>query len=76
MPIVEYLGKIFLVETFKVSINKLIKEIKVVGMSQEKKDRLTDALTSIQFASINTRNFIDDKGYEPNMDLAIYGTML
>lgn len=70
MPIVEYVGKLVLVETLKVSINKLIKEIRFVGMSQEKKDRLTDALTSIQFASINTRNFIDNKGYKPNMDLA------
>ena len=37
MPIVEYVGKLVLVETLKVSINKLIKEIKFVGMSQEKK---------------------------------------
>ncbi len=70
MPAAEFVGKIVLVETVKASIKKLMEEIKLIGMSQEKRERLSDALTSIQFASIKTRDFINSSGYEPNMDLA------
>lgn len=68
--VVEFIGKLVLIETIKASIKELIKEIKLKKIPQEKRERLSDALTSIQFASIKTRNFIDNTGYEPNMDLA------
>jgi hypothetical protein len=67
---VEFVGKIILVETVKASIKELIKEFKKDNLTQEKRERLSDAMTSIQLASIRTRNFIDNKGYKPNMDLA------
>lgn len=70
MAAAEFIGKLVLVETVKASIKKLMEEIKLIGMSQEKRERLSEALTSIQYASIETRNFIDNNGYEPNMDLA------
>ena len=59
----EFIGKLVLVETVKASIKKLMEEIKLIGMYQEKRERLSDALTSIQYASIETRNFIDNNGY-------------
>lgn len=68
--VVEFIGKLVLIETIKASIKELIKEIKLKKIPQEKRERLSDALTSIQFASIKTRNFIDNTGYEPIMDLA------
>lgn len=68
--VVEFIGKLVLIETIKASIKELIKEIKLKKIPREKRERLSDALTSIQFASIKTRNFIDNTGYEPIMDLA------
>jgi hypothetical protein len=70
MPVVEYMSKLVLVEAIKASIGRLINEIKLTSMPQEKRQRLSEALASIQFASIKTRDFIDNNGYEPNMDLA------
>ena len=70
MPGAEIFSKIILVEGFKESIKRLLAELKLGGMTQEKKERLSDALSSIQLASIKSRNFIDNVGYEPNMDLA------
>lgn len=63
-------AKLVLVEAIKASIKRLVTEIRIAGMPQDKRERLSDALTSIQLASIRTRNFIDNNGYEPNMDLA------
>jgi len=70
MGVVEFIGKTILVESIKASIKELIKELNLAGISQERREKLSDALTSIQLASIKTRNFIDNNGYEPNMDLA------
>ncbi|WP_339725524.1 hypothetical protein [Maribacter stanieri] len=66
----DFIGKIVLVETVKISIKELISEFKKEQTPQEKRERLSDALASIQLASIETRNFIDNNGYETNLDLA------
>ena len=69
MGIVEIFGKTILIESIKSSIKEL-KKLNLTSISHEKREKLSDALTSIQLASIKTRNFIDNNGYEPNMDLA------
>ncbi|CAL2082992.1 conserved hypothetical protein [Tenacibaculum dicentrarchi] len=69
MGVVEFIGKTLLVESIRASIKEL-KKLNLTGISQERRENLSDALTSIQLASIKTRNFIDNNGYEPNMDLA------
>ncbi|SIR42700.1 hypothetical protein [Maribacter ulvicola] len=66
----DFIGKIVLVETIKASIKELIAEFKKEKIPQEKRERLSDALASIQLASIETRIVIDNNGYEPNLDLA------
>ncbi len=66
---INFISNIVLVEAIKASINELIKEVRKGRISQIKRERLSDALTSLQIASIETRNFIDSKGYETNMDL-------
>lgn len=66
----DFIGKTVLVETIRASIKELIKEVKKEKIPQDKRERLSDALASIQLASIETRNFIDNNGYEPNMNLA------
>lgn len=69
MGVVEFIGKTILVESIRSSIKEL-KKLNLTGITQERREKLSDALTSIQLASIKTRNFIDNNGYEPNMDLA------
>jgi hypothetical protein len=66
---VDILGKTILIEAIKESIKGLIGQVNNGTLTQAKRERLSEALTSLQFASIKTRNFIDNKGYEPNMNL-------
>ena len=65
----DFIGKIVLVETIKASVIEIFKDVKKEKIPQEKRERLSDAVTSIQLASIETKNFINNNGYEPNMDL-------
>lgn len=67
---VEYFAKKVLVDGVILSIKELYKEIKNSKVNQEKRERLSDALASIQIATIKTKNFIDNNGYKPNMNIA------
>ncbi|GAB5473771.1 MAG: hypothetical protein Mars2KO_18700 [Maribacter sp.] len=68
--IIEYIGKVLFVETVKESVKAVSKEVLKGKINQERRERISSALISIQQASIETRNFIDNKGYQPNMDLS------
>jgi hypothetical protein len=70
MPIVEYIGKLLLVETVKESVKAVSKEIIKGKIDQERRERISSALIAIQQASLETRKFIDNKGYRENTDLS------
>jgi len=67
---VDFIGKIVLIEGIKLSIKKLSEQIFNQNISQEQRERLSSALEAIRNASIQTRDFIDNKGYEPNTELS------
>ncbi|MBZ9729990.1 hypothetical protein LB467_09860 [Salegentibacter sp. JZCK2] len=68
--IIEYLGKIFLVESVKESVKAVSKEIVKGKIDQDRRERISSALIAIQQASLETRKFIDNKGYRANTDLS------
>jgi len=65
----DIIGKTILVESVKELVSRLMKYINTTELSPEKRDLLVEALISIQKATISTRKFIKDSGYEPNEDL-------
>ena len=67
---VDYIGKTVLVEGIKFSIKKLSEIVFKQKLPQEQRERISAALVSIQIASIQTRNFINNNGYEPNIELS------
>ena len=67
---IDIIGKTILVETIKEILKRMFKELNVSNMSQEERERLSDALASIQTATIRTRNFIQNSGYKPNEELS------
>jgi hypothetical protein len=67
---VEYIGKVILVEAVKESVKAVSKEIIKGKIDQARRERISSALIAIQQASIETRNFIDNKGYQANTDLS------
>ncbi|KSA11549.1 hypothetical protein [Maribacter dokdonensis] len=68
--IVEFFSKVLLVETVKQSVKAVSDEIIEGKINQARKERISSALISIQQASLETRNFIDNKGYRVNTDLS------
>jgi hypothetical protein len=63
-------GKIVLVDAIKSVISELIKKsIEGIWKTKDRK-ALVEAITSIQIATIKTRNFIKEKGYEQNEELS------
>jgi hypothetical protein len=68
--IVEYLGKILLVESIKESVKAVSKEIVKGKIDQARRERISSALIAIQQASLETRKFIDNRGYRSNTDLS------
>lgn len=67
---INFIGKLVLVEGIKLSIKKLYEQIIDKKVSQEQRERLSSALEAILNASIETRNFIENKGYQTNMELS------
>ena len=67
---IEYLGKVLLVESIKESVKAVSKEIFKGKIDQVRRERISSALIAIQQASIETRKFIDNKGYRRNTDLS------
>lgn len=70
MPIVEFIGKLILVESVKESVKAVSKEIVKGKIDQARRERISSALIAIQQASLETRKFIDNKGYRANTDLS------
>lgn len=70
MALVEYIGKIILVESVKESVKAVSKEIVKGKIDQARRERISSALVAIQQASLETRKFIDHKGYRENTDLS------
>jgi len=68
--IIEYLGKILLVESIKESVKAVSKEIVKGKIDQARRERISSALIAIQQASLETRKFIDNRGYHSNTDLS------
>lgn len=62
------LGKLVLAGSIKEAISEITKAIKK-GLRTEDKKAITEAITSIQIATIKTRNFIDNNGYVTNEEL-------
>jgi hypothetical protein len=66
---VDTFAKIILVDGIKEAVKEIAKKI-ITGL-WDKQDRkaIAEAITSIQFATIKTRNFIEEVGYKKNEDL-------
>lgn len=65
---IEITAKFVLVEGVKIAIKGLGKKI-IDGFSSKNKKAIIEAITAIQFATIRSRNFIDEVGYIKNEDL-------
>lgn len=66
----DLIGKNILVEVIRESVKKLSDRLNFERISQEEREMISDALASIQRATIRTRNFIQKNGYEPNEELS------
>lgn len=64
------MSKTILVMTTKEVIKRFFSSIKLQNISQEERERMSDALASIQRATIRTRNFIRNEGYQSNEELS------
>ena len=64
------MSKTILVETTKEVLKRFFSGIKTQNISQEERERMSEALVAIQRATIRTRNFIRNKGYESNEELS------
>jgi hypothetical protein len=67
---VDVITKTILIETIKESLKKFFSTLNIEKITQEDRERISDALASVQRATIRTRNFIQNNGYEANEELA------
>lgn len=68
---IDFFGKEILVESFKTLLEKLINKIETGYFdTAEKRLRLSEALTAINQAILETKKFIKHEGYSPNTDLS------
>jgi hypothetical protein len=67
---VDVITKTILIETIKESLKRFFSTLNIEKITQEERERISDALASVQRATIRTRNFIQNNGYEANEELA------
>ena len=72
---IDVISKVILVETTKDIIKRFFSEINVKKINQEERERMSNALAAIQRATIKTRNFIRNEGYESNEELSELWTL-
>lgn len=68
--LIEAIGKTILIETLKEALKRLFNELNVNNLTQPERERMSEALASIQRATIRTRKFIRNEGYKPNEELS------
>lgn len=68
---VDTIAKVILVDGIKEVVKEITKKVFIGLWGKQDRKAIVEAITSIQFATIKTRNFIEEKGYKKNEDLTI-----
>jgi hypothetical protein len=66
---VDTVAKIILVDGIKEAVKEIAKKIITGPWDKQDRKAIAEAITSIQFATIKTRNFFEEVGYKKNEDL-------